>query len=113
VNSGPEWALECSLYAHRSRRDNTEQQFQWRRLVHNLCREVIHRLVPLHNLRVLGRHKTTCGVVQSCLDCSLERCGIVGEPEKSRIVDKGDCVVDERLKLRSFLCYSYEGVYGK
>ena len=113
MNSVPEWVLVGSLYAHRSWGDNTEQQFQLRRLVHHSCCEVIHRLVPLHNLRVLGRHKAACGVVQSCLDCSLKRCGIVGETEKSGIVDKGNCVVDDRLKLWSFLCDCYEGIYGK
>ena len=113
MNSIPEWVLECSLYAHRSCRDNTKQQFGLRRLVHNLCYEVIHRFAPFHDLQVLSWHKTAFGVVQSCLDCSLERSEVVGEPEKSGIVDKGDCVVDERLKLWSFLCDCYEGIYGK
>ena len=113
MNSVPEWVLECSLYAHRSWRDNTKQQFRSRRLVHNLCYEVIHRFVPFHDLQVLSWHKTACGVVQSCLGCSLERSAVIGEPEKSGIDDKGDCVVDERLKLWSFLCDCYEGIYSK
>ena len=113
MNGVPEWVLECSLYAHRSWRDNTKQQFQLRRLIHNLCCEAIHHFVPFYNPQVPSWHKTACGVVQSCLDCSLECCAVVGKPEKSGIVDKGDCVVDERVKLWSFLCDCSEGIYGK
>ena len=65
MNSVPEWVLECSLYAHRSWRDNTKQQFRSRRLVHNLCYEVIHRFVPFHDLQVLSWHNGTRPLVES------------------------------------------------